>query len=192
MSKYYVYIHLNPITKDVFYVGIGFGNRAWNRWAGRNKFWDNYVNKHGFEVDIIEQNITRKQAEKIEQKLIADLGRRQLDEGGILVNRSLGGESNVGYKHTDEFKQKLSEDRKGKCTRKERQLTLEAKQKISNKLKGRTVTWGKPVIQLDKEDNVIQEWSSISEAKLKTGAKTIWEVIQGKHKTSGGYKWKLK
>ena len=192
MNKYYVYAHLNPINKDIFYIGIGFGNRAWNKWAGRSKFWDNYVNKHGFEVDIIEQNITRKQAEKIEQRLIADLGRRQLDEGGVLVNRSLGGESSVGYKHTDEFKKKLSEDRKGKCTRKERNLTVETKQKISDKLKGRKATWCKPVIQLDKEGNMIKEWSSISEARKQTGAKTIWEVIQGKHKTSAGYKWKLK
>jgi hypothetical protein len=76
MEQYYVYTHLNPQTKEIFYVGIGKGNRAWNQWAGRNKFWGNYVNKHGFEVEIVAENITRKQAGKIEIELIAHLGRR--------------------------------------------------------------------------------------------------------------------
>ena len=110
--KHYVYIHLNPQTKEVFYVGIGKGNRAWNRWAGRNNFWENYVNKYGFEVELIAENLTRKQAEKIEMQLIASLGRRQIDEGGTLVNRSSGGDGSKGYTHTEEFKRKLSEERK--------------------------------------------------------------------------------
>lgn len=192
MEKYYVYTHLNPITKDVFYVGIGYGNRAWNKWAGRNKFWENYVEKHGFEVEIIADNITRKQAEKIEINLIAELGRRQIDEGGVLVNRSIGGERCTGYTHTEEYKKKLSEERKGKCTRKERKLSDSAKEKISKKLKGRTPTWYKPITQMDKEGNIIKEWPSINEAKKATGAKSIWEVTTGKAKTSGGFKWKFK
>lgn len=192
MKKYYVYVHLNPITKEVFYVGIGYGNRAWNKWAGRNKFWENYVKKHGFEVEIIINNITRKQAEKIEINLIAELGRRQIDEGGTLVNRSSGGEGSIGYIHTEEFKKKLSEERKGKCTRKERKLSNSTKEKISDKLKGRIPTWYKPIIQLDKENNFIKEWPSINEAKKYTGAKSIWEVATGKQQSSGGFKWKYK
>jgi hypothetical protein len=192
MKKYYVYTHLNPITKEVFYVGLGYGNRAWNKWAGRNKFWDNYVNKNGFEVEIIADNITRKQAEKIEINLIAELGRRQIDEGGVLVNRSSGGDGSKGYTHTEEYKQKLSEERKGKCTRKKRKLSDNTKEKISQKLKGRTPTWCKPVIQMDKEGNFIKEWPSMEDAKKNTGAKSIWEVLNKKAKTSGGFKWKLK
>lgn len=192
MKKHYVYIHLNPINKEIFYVGIGHGNRAWNKWAGRNKFWENYVNKYGFEVEIIVDNITRKQAEKIEINLIAELGRRQIDEGGVLVNRSIGGDGNNGYTHTEEFKQRLSEERKGKCTRKENKLSDSTKEKISKKLKGRTPTWYKPIIQIDKEGNFIKEWSSITEARKITGAKNIWEVATGKQKLSGGFKWKYK
>lgn len=197
MSKYYVYTHLNPITKEVFYVGIGKGNRAWNQWAGRNKFWDNYINKHGFEVEIIAENLTRNQAGKIEIQLIAELGRRQIDEGGVLVNRSTGGDGgNIGYTHTEEFKQKLSEERKGKCTRKERKLSKEAKSKISKKLKGRQATWSKPVLQYDKEGNFIKEYLSIKEARETTGAKAIFEVASGyknqMYKSSGGYVWVYK
>ena len=196
MNEYYVYTHLNPNTKEIFYVGIGKGNRAWNQWAGRNKFWENYVNKHGFEVELISENLTRKQAEKIEINLIAELGRRQIDNGGTLVNRSSGGEGSIGYTHTAEFKQKLSEDRKGKCTRKERQLSKETKEKISKSLVGRETTWGKPVLQFDKKGNFIAEYKSSNEAKKITGAKNIFEVASGyknqMYKSSGGYIWKYK
>ena len=196
MNEYYVYVHLNPNTKEVFYVGIGKGNRAWNQWAGRNKFWENYVNKYGFEVELISENLTRKQAEKIEISLIADLGRRQIDEGGTLVNRSSGGEGSTGYTHTEEFKQKMSEDRKGKCTRKEKQLSKETKEKISKSLVGRETTWGKPVLQFDKKGNFIAEYKSSNEAKRITGAKNIFEVASGyknqMYKSSGGYIWKYK
>lgn len=196
MNEYYVYVHLNPKTKEIFYVGIGKGNRAWNQWAGRNKFWENYVNKHGFEVELISENLTRKQAEKIEISLIAELGRRQIDEGGTLVNRSSGGEGSTGYTHTEEFKQKLSEDRKGKCTRKERQLSKETKEKISKSLVGREITWGKSILQFDKKGNFIAEYESLNEAKRITGAKNIFEVASGYknqlYKSSGGYVWKYK
>jgi hypothetical protein len=196
MNEYYVYTHLNPNTKEIFYVGIGKGNRAWNQWAGRNKFWENYVNKHGFEVELISENLTRKQAEKIEINLIAELGRRQIDNGGTLVNRSSGGEGSTGYTHTEEYKQKLSEDRKGKCTRKERQLSKETKEKISKSLVGRETTWGKPVLQFDKKGNFIAEYKSSNEAKRITGAKNIFEVASGyknqMYKSSGGYIWKYK
>ena len=141
MKEYYVYTHLNPKTKDVFYVGIGKGNRAYNKWAGRNKFWDNYVNKHGFEVELIAEGVTRAQAGKIEIKLVAELGRRQIDEGGILVNRSTGGDGgSIGYTHTEAFKQKLSLDRKGKI---KGPHSKETKDKLSKSLTGREVTWVK-------------------------------------------------
>lgn len=189
--KHYVYIHLNPQTKEVFYVGIGKGNRAWNRWAGRNNFWENYVNKYGFEVELIAENLTRKQAEKIEMQLIASLGRRQIDEGGTLVNRSSGGDGSKGYTHTEEFKRKLSEERKGK---KRNPWSKKSKDKLKKSLKEREVTWSKPVCQYDKKGNFIKKWNSITEARQATGAKNIFEVASGYknnlYKSSGGFIWK--
>tara|TARA_E500000318_G_C3515384_1_gene194094 strand:- start:233 stop:820 length:588 start_codon:yes stop_codon:yes gene_type:complete len=194
MKKYYVYTHLNPKTKEVFYVGIGKDNRAYNKWAGRNKFWDNYVNKHGFEVELIAEGLTRSQAGKIEVKLIAELGRRQIDEGGTLVNRSIGGDGgNIGYTHTELFKQNLSLARKGKT---KIPHSKETKEKLSKSLTGRKVTWGRPVLQFDKQGNFIKEWSTIKEAERATGAKAIFEVASGyrnqRYKSSGGYVWKYK
>ena len=194
MDKYYVYAHLNPITKDIFYIGLGKGNRAWNKWTGRNKFWDNYINKHGFEVEIISENLTRKQAEKIEIEFISTLGRRQIDEGGILVNRSSGGDGCTGYTHSEEFKLKMSNDRKGKCTRKVTQHSQETKDKISKGLQGREVTWGKTVLQYTKQEEFIKEYPSIASAETSTGTRGIWEAITNykNKKTAGGFIWKFK
>ncbi len=194
MKKHYVYTHLNPKTKEVFYVGIGKGNRAWNKGAGRNKFWDNYVNKHGFEVELIAEKLTRKQAGKIEIQLIAELGRRQIDEGGTLVNRSTGGDGGCGgYTHTEEFKQKISDRFLGKV---KGPMSKETKEKLSKSLLRREVTWGKTVLQFDKQGNFIKEWPSAEEAKRKTGAKNIFEVASGYknqlYKSSGGFIWKYK
>jgi hypothetical protein len=194
MEQYYVYTHLNPQTKEIFYVGIGKGNRAWNKGAGRNKFWENYVNKYGFEVEIIAENITRNQAGKIEIELIAHLGRRQIEEGGTLVNRSLGGDGGSGgYTHTEEWKRHQSEKRLGK---KKKPLSQEAKEKLSKALTGREVTWGKPVLQFDKQGNFIKEWPSAKAAKKETGAKNVFEVASGYknqlYKSSGGFIWKYK
>ena len=194
MNEYYVYTHENPITKDVFYVGIGKGNRAHNAWAGRNDFWQNYVNKHGFNVVIIASGLTRPQAGKIEVKLISELGRRQIDEGGVLVNRSEGGDGgSSGYTHTEEFKKNMSEARKG-ITKKP--MSAKTKAKLSKSLKGRVMNWGKSVLQYDKQGNFIKEYPTSKAAKLETGAKNIFEVASGyknqMYKSSGGYVWKYK
>lgn len=49
----------------------------------------------------------------------------------------------------------------------------------------------KPVRQLDKENNVVNTWKSISEASRKTGVDTsaISKCCRGIFKQTGGYKW---
>lgn len=48
-----------------------------------------------------------------------------------------------------------------------------------------------PIIQMDKEGNFIKEWQSAREAgaTLNISYKCISNVLTGKTKTSGGYKW---
>jgi len=195
-NKHYVYKHLNPKTLDIFYVGLGYGKRAYNQWAGRSKSWDDYVNEYGFEVKMVKENLTRDEAEVLEVELISKYGRKGIDEGGVLVNRSLGGGRNIGYIHTDEFKQNMSKNRKGKCTRKVNKLSTSAKAKISKALTGREATWGRKILQYDKQNNFIKEWDSMSEARKATGAKSIFEVASGyknqEYKSSGGFIWKYK
>lgn len=103
---FYVYLHLTEDTNEVFYVGKGKGNRAY-KLSGRNKFWHNIVNKHGFTVKIVEENLTEEQSILLEQKLINEYGRRNLGTGK-LVNLTDGGEGVSGKVYTDEERELMS------------------------------------------------------------------------------------
>lgn len=85
-----VYLHKNPKTKEVFYVGIGRECRAYN-FKFRNSYWKNYVDSNGVEVDIIYRGLSLDEARKKEVELIKKYGRKDLGEGN-LMNRSNGGE----------------------------------------------------------------------------------------------------
>ena len=127
--------------------------------------------------------------------LISELGRRQIDEGGTLVNRSIGGDGGPrGYTHTEEWKKLMSEKHTGKS--KGWHHTEEGKAKIADGTKNRKITWYRPVLQYDKKGNFIKEWRGMKDAEKVTGAKAIWEVASGykngTYKSSGGYVWKFK
>jgi hypothetical protein len=189
-KKYYVYLHLNPNTKEIFYVGLGYNKRAWVM-EGRNKIWHNYFNKYGFPiVKIYKENLTRQEAALLEIELIKTYGRKTKNEG-TLVNICDGGEGNRGYTHTNEWKEKQALIRKGK---KLGPLSDEAKHKISKSLKGKKrPTQMKPVLQYDLEGNFIKEYESIVQAMEMTKIKSIFENASGyknnKVKTAGGFVW---
>ena len=107
---FYVYLHITKDTNEVFYVGKGKGNRAY-KLSGRNKFWHNIVNKHGFKVKIIENNLTEDMAILLERKLITEYGRRDLGEGS-LVNLTNGGDGICGKVYSDIEKSNLSKKMK--------------------------------------------------------------------------------
>lgn len=79
--------------------------------------------------------------------------------------------------------------------------TLETRQKISNSTKGKVLKEstkqliGKskeiPVLQLDLDGNIIQEFKSALEAEIATGTarSKICLCCKGKRKSSNGYKW---
>lgn len=85
-----VYLHRNPKTQEIFYVGIGVETRAKDK-KGRSSAWNNYVKKHGYEVDIIMKGLTPIQAQSEEKRLIKLYGRRCKGEGN-LVNIDSGGQ----------------------------------------------------------------------------------------------------
>jgi hypothetical protein len=51
-NKFYVYEHLKQNTGEVFYIGRGCRNRAFQS-RSRNSHWKNIVNKYGIDVNII-------------------------------------------------------------------------------------------------------------------------------------------
>lgn len=86
----YVYKH-TKLNGEPFYIGIGkFKKRAYSL-HGRNKHWHNTVNKNGFSVEIICDDVDYNTAKQIERYLISFYGRQDLKRGS-LVNKTDGGE----------------------------------------------------------------------------------------------------
>jgi hypothetical protein len=218
----YVYLHIIPSTKQVFYVGIGQDNRAWSK-IGRNNLWKDIVNENGYEIIIYKDKLTENEAEALEKQLIQHYGRIGYESNGILVNKSIGGyKKNSGTKKSPEAKQKISIGNKGISRNKGKTYSEEHKQKISqskkgwipskergikigSKTKGRIQTIQerekrslsakllyKPIIQYDLEGNFIKEWENITQAKKWLGKGDINSCLSNRQSTAGGYKWKYK
>lgn len=115
MENYYLYYHKNPLTKELFYVGIGTNKRAWGFISGRNPHYKNYVKKYGEPiVDIIRENLTKEEACSLEMEFITKYGRKGIEPDGILLNKSIGGEViALGNKFTEYQKQKIVQAKTG-------------------------------------------------------------------------------
>jgi hypothetical protein len=126
---FYVYIHYTADDNVPFYVGKGYADRAYVT-KGRNEWWNNIVNKHGYNVEIIHENLTDEEAIKIEIETIAKIGRRDKKEGP-LVNLTDGGEGPSGCIISEETRNKLKAAQRG------RKHSEETRKKLSNSLKGK-------------------------------------------------------
>ena len=60
-DKFYVYLHRRCTDNVVFYVGKGVAGRAWQK-SGRNGYWKNVFDKHGANVEIVEDGLNEKDA----------------------------------------------------------------------------------------------------------------------------------
>lgn len=111
----YIYKHINPVTEKPFYIGIGKSpnyKRAHSK-CNRNKIWHSIVNKYGYNVEILFDNLTWEEACLIEINLIKQIGRMDL-RSGTLCNLTDGGEGSSGILFTDESRLKMSAAKKGK------------------------------------------------------------------------------
>lgn len=90
---FYVYVHINAQTSEVFYVGKGRADR-YKTYAHRSAHWVNYVKKYGFEARIVADGMSEDAAFRAEIAVI-DLLRSQ---GVKLINKGIGGEGNQGAK----------------------------------------------------------------------------------------------
>lgn len=100
-----VYKHTKP-NNEVFYIGIGVvKKRAYSKY-GRNNYWHNTVNKFGYNIDILFDNIDYKEAQQIERYLIAYYGRKDIGKGN-LVNMTDGGEGYLGMNQEERDKRAL-------------------------------------------------------------------------------------
>ena len=129
MKKHYIYFHKRADDGVVFYVGIGIGRRAY-RESNRSQFWKRIVEKHGYNIEFPHKDLTQDEAKQLEIHYISAFGR--LDRGtGTLCNMTDGGDGRVGYKCTNETKEKMRKAATGV------KFTEERKRKIGEKSRER-------------------------------------------------------
>lgn len=105
--EFYTYIWRDS-SGVPFYVGKGRGNRARETGAARrSKEFCEVLALGGCEVEIVDWFIHESQAHAHEVKLIERYGRR--GTGGLLVNKTDGGEGASGSVHGDAARRKISE-----------------------------------------------------------------------------------
>ena len=174
-QKYYVYQHINPQTQEVFYIGMGCGNRDSDFKYGRNPYYLKYVNKHGEPiVKRIFENLTKEEASNLEKSQISKYGRKYLNEGS-LTNISEGGEGGTKgrkYNMTTSHKNKISQANKGKTKH-----TPLSKSQISEAHKGKKKPkgFGENISKKLKGKNHTPEWNKkISESNK--GRKITWNL----------------
>lgn len=126
MNNHYTYIHRQADDGSVFYVGKGTRKRAWDC-KHRSQKWKSIAAKHGHSVEICATWKTGGMAFEHEKFLILCFK----DMGFRLANLTDGGDGPIGYKATEEQKQKMSLSRIG------RKHSEETKKKMSEAQKGK-------------------------------------------------------
>lgn len=189
MEKYYVYLHLNKINGKRYY-GITSEKNPEIRWRkgySHNKHFESAIKKYGwnnFEHLIIASNLSKQEAEFMEQKLIAQYSTNNQQYG---YNLTSGGGAGI-FRHSEESKKLMSEHTKGKLNPMYgKHHTEETKQKISKALSNHPNT-SKRVLCI--ETNEVYPSSREAERQLGIPHYSINQVCNGKQKTAGKKHWK--
>ena len=169
-----VYFHRNPVTFEIFYVGIGNEKRPYSKKC-RNNFWRNYVNKYGEPiVQIVYNNVDKKEACRLEGFYISLLGNKV--KGGQLVNLSDGGETNIGYRLNAEQKKKISNRAKARGTEflQTKEIRLKAAASISKAHKGKYLG--------NKNPNYGNKWTDEMKKRMSEKKKQYYSKIPSRKK----------
>lgn len=148
MSCYYIYRHIRLDSGRPFYIGVGKKDtnyttekteykRAYKKSKKTrvNPHWWRIVNKIGYSVEILLDNLSMEEAKLKEREFIKLYGREQFS--GILCNLTDGGDGLRNYIATSETRIKQSLARKGK---KLRPKTDEEKKAIGDAHRGKKLS----------------------------------------------------
>lgn len=105
MNNIVVYRYIRLDKDQPFYIGIGTLKRARDTKHGRSEYFKRICNKHGAELEIVENDLDWNTAAEKEKWWIKFYGRENIGTG-ILCNLTDGGEGAYGRKHTPESIQK--------------------------------------------------------------------------------------
>jgi len=151
-ESFYTYCHKRKDNGVIFYIGKGSKNRLND--TTRNKYWKNIVGKHGFTSEILAYWNTEQEAFEHEQILIDCFKSMNYK----LANLTIGGGGIVGYKHSDEAKQKISEASK-----------LRSKESIEKIRQSAKARWANPEFKAKTikamKESVTPEWLEKVSAK---------------------------
>lgn len=153
-----LYKHIRNDTKEVFYIGIGStAKRAFCK-KSRNPYWHHVVNKAGYSVEILFEDLGWEEACAKERQLIKEYGRKDLGLGN-LVNQTDGGEGVTGLTHSEELKARIRARRTGVIA------SEETRKRMSEAVKGRPKSeeWKKKMSELKKG----KKCPAVSEANKK-------------------------
>lgn len=192
-----IYKITNSINGKIY---IGSSKNFYSRYLAHkskkniNTYLGRAFRKYGFENFIFEV---------LESPEIVDLIKREqfwMDfyksyDKSIGYNSRPTAESNLGFKHSDSTKNKLSESQKGKPRKNGnsyRNYSDTQREKFKNTMKELKHDW-KQVSQFDLKENLIKTFPSISEAGRQTGLnfKSISRCALGQRKTAFGFIWKF-
>jgi len=129
LNIYFVYIYKDPKTNIPFYVGYGKNNRHLSHLNEARKALTPVQGEHklntirkilreGFEpiIQIIEDGLSKESACELEEFLISEIGRADLNQGP-LTNQTKGGDGNRDW--SPEHRLKMSNIRKGTISAKD-------------------------------------------------------------------------
>ena len=197
-----VYAHINKSNNKI-YVGITSQTpeKRWLNGKGYsyNSYFNNAIKKYGwdnFEHEIIANKLTEQEAKNFEKLLIAKF---DLNNDNLGYNLTHGGDGIVGYHHTKETKEKLSEASKN--------MTKESRNKITQQLIGRkhseehkekisisAINKGtKQVCQYELDGTFIRKWDSLKDIHSDLGIleSCISRCCSNKTSlTAGNYMWR--
>jgi hypothetical protein len=100
-----VYRHIRLDNGLPFYIGISKNLRRPYSKHLRTEHWNSVVNKCGYEVEILFDNLTYELAKEKEKEFIKLYGRSD-NKTGILVNKTDGGDGAIGNIQSKESKEK--------------------------------------------------------------------------------------
>ena len=220
MKNYCVYCHTNKINGKK-YIGIT-SQKPEQRWRNGNGYRNNEyffrsIEKYGwhnFSHEILYTDLSKKEAERIEAKLIAEYKTQEnqngynIEAGGNSTGRTSQStrqkisEALKGHPCSEQTRQKISASKKGKPSPKKGiKMTEEQIRKNSESHKGqRAWNKGRPWTAEEKakcggkqvlcvETGIV--YQTMHEAKNETGisVSAICSCCKGKLKTAGGYHW---
>jgi hypothetical protein len=178
--KFYTYIHRTADDGRIFYVGKGVGYRLSAK-NGRNKYWHNIVNKHGFRYEVCSYWDTDADAYEHEKLLILCFK----DLGITLANLNDGGKGGTSGRKmpTGQYEKHVA------------RVRLQAQDpirnaKISDKLKTSSHHWrgkpphnkGKPILSHVKEAMMRKHVSVNPDAMQKMIAAKTGVPLSAEHK----------